>query len=560
MKVVALAYPTFDGLVCYTGLAKENEGDLSDTGDRIADWLNGVSDVRFFKAVELLQVRAQSYVAEVERNTGTRNKLTIIAAAFVNQRARAAVVSNFEDTAGHFLQAPTADMRVSWAAVKPGEQPVIIITGHKAAVSPTDRNDLFAEVVDAREDSGRVRRAIQGLNRSAHRNQGATDLISEECTVVSLDSAGSGFQEMDDVPGLALRHVNNGFNFGIADLLSQLGESATIVGAAFGTSKPANRKRPECRRDVVDFSDSGYTMEEVLHVVDLDCAVYGIDSHGQILGSHSKSDDRAMHRYWTCGIHEDGLEYLEIDPLINPGGCMSPGGRFVVLMNVGGVWTPKVFEAGRPERTLEVSEGMGEVELAAINDSGSVCGTIATNQDDTDLDRFRPAYWSPSGEILILWDQGLGSGARAVAMNEDELVLVWDRVNDSRSSTVLWTPHGGGLVEIEGEIIPTSLTSSGPILGFDRKSAVASYDRRTWSRLRANDGFIPTGCNDEFDVIGWVTMDGYGTGWALKDDALVLLPGFRFHSAYPCFINESGVVAGKLTADHEQHIVLWYPE
>jgi hypothetical protein len=215
-------------------------------------------------------------------------------------------------------------------------------------------------------------------------------------------------------------------------------------------------------------------------------------------------------------------------------------------------------------RELEVPVRMGEPQVTAINDSGNVCGVIAINRDNTDANRERPAFWDADGALHIAQDLKEGTRGRAVHVNSSDKVLVWASHGWWGRVCLIWDPLEGRTTEIPGEIIPTFITDDGVVLGFDRRSgrdaAIVSYDQATWTRLPLNDGFSPSICDNSLTIGGHVTIDGYSRIWImLRGGQVTILPTYEYHRAYARAINNSGVIAGQLTADNEQHVALWFP-
>jgi hypothetical protein len=476
-----------------------------------------------------------------------------------------AVISNFENVQGYIASTALPQLEIDWEAYRPGYPPVVLVTGNKGAVTKESKQDLITAIVNAGEDSGRIRNEVRLLNRLTSRSPAAKDAISEGCTVVSMDSSGSGNQDIEPTPGLSVRHVYNGHYFSIDDILSSMGaENATVVGAAFGTNKPALRKPVDCKRSVSDPGDSRYTITEVMHCIDLDCGPFGIASDGRVFGSHSAEDNRAYHRYWFW-TENGGLAYLDIDPTMHNSGCMSANGHTAFVAGDHEHPTVMALIVGAPGfRELEVPSGMGEPQVAGINDTGGVCGVIAINQDNTDPNRERPAFWDQRGALYIAEDLKNGTRGRAVHINSSGKVLVWSGYGMWGRICLIWDPTQGRTTEIPGEIIPTFLTDSGVVLGFDRRSgrdaAIVSYDQATWTKLPLNDGFSPSICDNSLTIGGSVTVDGYSRIWLLPHGGrLALLPTFEYHRAYARGLNNSGVIVGQLSADNEQHVALWVP-
>ena len=565
MKLITLHYPSFDGLLSYTGVAKERLSDPEDTADYLMRWLQETEGMRFFQVIEHLRGRASTYIADIERRTGDRQRLTLIATAFVGNNAQTVVISNFENVHGYIASKALPQLEIDWEAYRPGYPPVVLITGNKGVVTKELQQDLITAIIDAGEDSGRIRNEISLLNRLASRRSAAKDTISEGCTVVSMDSSGSGNQDIELTPGLSVRHVHNGHHLSIEHLLSSMGaENATVVGAAFGTSKPAMRKPVNCKRSVSDPGDSRYTLTEIVHCIDLDCTAFGIATDGTVFGSHSTEDNRAYSRYWFS-TENGGLSYIDIDPTMHNSGCMSANGHTALVGGDREQPTVMALMVGTPgSHQLEVPSGMGEPQLSAINDTGSVCGAIAINRDNRDPNRERPAFWDERGSLYIAEDLKNGTRGRAVHINRSGKVLVWSAHGMWGRICLIWDPIQGTTTEIPGEIIPTFLTDSGVVLGFDRRAgrdaAIVSYDQATWTKLRLNDGFSPSICDNSLTIGGNVRVDGYSRIWLMRPGGHVdLLPVFEYHHAFARALNDSGVVVGGLTTDNEQHVAVWVP-
>jgi hypothetical protein len=82
MKLITLHYPSFDGLLSYTGVAKERVSDSEDTADHVIRWLHMTEGMRFFQVVGHLRERASIYIADMARRTGGRQRLTPYCCSF----------------------------------------------------------------------------------------------------------------------------------------------------------------------------------------------------------------------------------------------------------------------------------------------------------------------------------------------------------------------------------------------------------------------------------------------------------------------------------------------
>jgi hypothetical protein len=170
MKLVTLHYPSFDGLVSYTGIAT-TAGDSRDTAERVTFWLAGKPNLRFHEVVEEIRLGASEFVRAAQAQEGALRRLTLIAAAFVESRPTVAVISNFESVNASDPDTIQPELRTSWDALRPGERPKVILTGAKSAVPQADRGHLVALAEEAGEDSARIRNGIRSINGAAYRRR-----------------------------------------------------------------------------------------------------------------------------------------------------------------------------------------------------------------------------------------------------------------------------------------------------------------------------------------------------------------------------------------------------
>jgi hypothetical protein len=567
MKMARLTYPSFDALACFTGLAKTSAASSEDTIDYMVKWLAGSHGARLFQVVELIRQGASDYVAAVERDSGRRERLTIVVAAFLGERVQVAVISNFQDTLGQIPQAPLPELRVSWESLRPGEPPIILVTGNRKTVTRQDLDDLMQTVTEAGEDSARIRTAIRDLSRTASRHPLANQTISLECTVVSMDSSGSGVHDVDETRGIEVKDIRDGQHFSFREVLESLGaHGAQLVGASFATNKPTTRRPPNCTRELWDVSASGFDMVEIFHAVNLDCFPLGVSDSNTVLGRNSEPSDRSRQVYWTWALDDpDRIHPLDLEPTQVYGGCINASGTIAVLHGAREHPAGVVLDNGGGSHNLEIPIGMGEPELTAMNSDGAICGSLSINLDVSDSDRRRPVFWDSSGKIYVLTGLTVGSNGRSVDLTDDGIVLVWESYGIFGRAVTLWNPLTGSVKQVPGEIIPTARARGGEILGFDRRDgrdvAVLATDDQNWSNLPLNDGFAPANLNDFLMIVGNVKVDSYSNGWLLRtgDAHPVLLPTFRYHHTFPRHINSSGFITGQLSADNEQHVVLWTP-
>ncbi len=303
MKLVTLNYPSFQGSLCFTGLAKESLIETTTTADHIVQWLSKTCDMQFHQLVQQLQHDASHYIRSVETRLGVRQKLTIVCTAQVNQRPTAAVISNFEDTESEFQEStPRPQLEVSWLK-RSAPRPVLIVTGAKPSITPQERADFRSSINEAPEEADRIRNEMKALSRWAAKKEIARLTVSEGCTVVSVDPAGSGLQSVGNEPGVEVLHVTNGINLG-AIFSSVLGEDFVkvaktrgVISSSFASSRPLP-KLPPCRRIISNPECAPAELIEVpvtgrLH------NILGIDDSGQVLGSTTVGNMDSTHAVWV---------------------------------------------------------------------------------------------------------------------------------------------------------------------------------------------------------------------------------------------------------------------
>lgn len=563
MKLVTLQYPTFSGLISYTGYAKDRMENPQDTARRIVNWLERSPNIQFHEAVELLRSNATSYIADVERQTGIRHRLTLIAAAFVNTRPIIAVISNYESVYGRESSNVGQELITSWGKLGAGASPKVIITGCKPAVSPASREALEQLVRRAGEDSARIRHAIEDLNRYASRSKKWGSGISEHCSVVSMDSSGSGLQDLTQGSEVTTHSITNGLYIDLAAVLESIGIKGTVVGASFGTSKPTTRRAHECERALVENGCTEFQLTELTHTVDADCNAFDINSNGVIIGASSSSDNRSWHQYWkweeTTGLSNLNYWSQNCSAAINNSGIVALNtvtqeGRSAL-----------VVLAGQDERLLEIPGSMMEPEVTSINASGIVGGAISINQDVTDADRTRPAVWGADGTLTVL-DQLCGAeNGRVVSLNRHGLALVWANRGPWGRLPLVWDLNSGQVKPLPPGVIPLSITETGQVVGIikgadgQHKPAI-SFDYESWAELAVNFGFSPNSANDQLAIVGSVTADGYPRPWMTRaNSSPILLPAYQYHSVIPRAINSRDFIVGQASTDHEHHVLLWQP-
>src|SRR6266516_255751 len=259
-KVVSLQYPDWYGFVTYTGVGRWQ---ARDTSLWIVDWLQGSHDAQLDDIARLLVSNGTKWLEGIKRATGKWYKHTFPLVAFTESGPILKVISNFEDTQGQNDPAPAKQLSVSTRNSR--GRISATVTGWKPAVSRQQRRALERLAEQHPEDSGRLRHALSSLNETAARSLFAQELISSECTVLSLGADGQGFQDVSEASNIEPRSIMNGIpSPDIKSLIGQLGGSGKtwkFRSGSFGSSTPRQPDLAPCRPRLVSPSASaGYEL------------------------------------------------------------------------------------------------------------------------------------------------------------------------------------------------------------------------------------------------------------------------------------------------------------
>ena len=563
MKLVTLHYPSFDGFVSYTGLAR-GVADTSDTAEKVTSWLEGQADLQFHELVEILRSKAIEFVTEISEQEGATEKLTLIVAAFVNSRPTLAVVSNFESADGRRWQQPSAELRTSWRSLKSTESSYVHITGMHKTVSADEESRLRSLIGDATDDPGRVRISISEINREAAKLRSSKGAISEECTVISFDVTGSGLQDIPLMVGVETRSLTNGISFDMAGILRSLGvQGAVLRGAAFGTNKPGRDLTDfECDRELQDFGRSGFTLQEIARVTRAECRALAINDHGIIVGS-SRPADRVTYQYWLWDP-QSGIEELPIQTM-SPSAAINRDGLVAINVQAGDRTSHPLVWRNGDTYDLEIPEGMGEANARCINPLGFVAGSISISLDVSDGCREKPAVWDRDGSISILADLFGANSGHVVSINEDGIALVCANTCPFGWKTILWNTRSGEVRSVSDQVIPIFLSDVQAIVGIGSDVAgaqfpVLSHNTTTWTLVSGHSGYVPNSANQALNIVGQVPIDGFMTPWvSFCGGTPLLLPTYKNHQCHTGPINNNDTIVGHITTDEEQHVVIWQP-
>jgi len=259
---------------------------------------------------------------------------------------------------------------------------------------------------------------MREANRAAAAMPAAEDSISEGCTVVSMDSAGRGFQDMANVPGVAVLDVHNGTVLSFEGVLEDLGIAGAVIrGTSFASSKASARGSVEvCVPEVLNLSGSRYEIIEITRNMGGDSFAYGVNMNGVVLGRSSSPQSPSSHQYWKW-TEVEGLLYGSVAASY-PSAALSDASFVALVAEPSARTFQPLLLNDESTRLLAVPDGMDEPNLACINRHGQVGGQVAVNKDDTDGHRAKPVVWFPDGRVSILQNL-LGSGSgRVVSLND----------------------------------------------------------------------------------------------------------------------------------------------
>jgi hypothetical protein len=219
---------------------------------------------------------------------------TFVFAAFVDGRAHAATISNFEDCTGRSEACPAPGLRVDSREMRRG--PLLLVTGRKAAVRRASRRRL--ERVAGRSDTSpaRVRSALSQINAEAADAAEAGGTVSVGCSVTSFRRDGSGFQDLTEGSTAHPRSVMNGQP--MPDVVSLLGVNpGPLRGASFVRGSDSERQPyPPCvPRTVTPDGVGGYELTELTHAEFEAAGARNVNDNATVLGSGTRTGQPGAH-------------------------------------------------------------------------------------------------------------------------------------------------------------------------------------------------------------------------------------------------------------------------
>jgi hypothetical protein len=554
-KLVTLHYGEWDGFVAYTGIGRweKRGGTPLDTSDFVVQWLEGLYPATPADVAGRVRDRATNLLSTVKAEPD-RKRLTFILAAFVAGTPQLAIISNFEDCCGR--NDAKAEPQFTVSNMRFRRRPRIVVSGWKPAVSPQERRLRERIIHRLPDDPARVRRMLAEINAEAARSPEAQDMISPECSVVSVRADGQGRY---DANGPVVSR-----SLAMGTRLPDTRELAKLMGFDLGQMKAATfaSSRPrmpyaQCQpRTITPAGAGGYVVREAWHEDFAFCRADDVSDAGVVLGIGERHI-RPDHHVWTAPLGGEPKPCGFIGELggINAVGeiaarvMMSDGLGHAVRWREGAITDLGVFRGNHAGAT-------------AINSEGLVAGRVCADSTQRGQSNWRPAAWAPE-ELHVLEDFGCDWGL-AVDVSDEGIVLVRGHVG-RQCRAILWNPLTGktDLVGGMAGIWPLAITIDGIVLGTslgrdESRVAFLAKPGQPWERLGTAAGLHAWTMNDAGDVVGHMMVEGYDRPWLRRSSGEILwLPYFNHHHCRPAAINRLGTIVGRATTDHGSHALIW---
>jgi hypothetical protein len=547
------------GFITYTGVGSLYS---KDTSAFLVDWLSGKEDLTLDDFVRIIVDEGSSWLDRVNRIAGTPQPHTFVMVAFTGERPEIIIASNVEDAAGHVSSVPKD--RLTETRIRARNRSVAVITGKKAAVTRQRKKNLERLADIYPNDSARIRHAMMSLNRAAAQSPKAENAISEECTVISVDVSGQGFQEISPERRVEVRSITYGLQMpDLTQVARKLGiRRPRLVGASFG-SFPQHAAQPiTCHPSIIVPPGSKYELVELSHDSFYSTLTRAIGNDGSILGAGTTFERRGDHRYciWSPqgGVSElpfVGQNDIGMD-------LISPAHAALTAMLDGSLRAIRWEGSGGTDLGEYLGRDSG---VKTLNTEGTMAGWVCIDREQRGQDHYRPCIWSKDNSLHVLEELGGWTWGIAVDLNTDGAVLIWLH-KKGVTSAHLWS-YEGALTQIgQGSppvVIPMGLNDRGDVLGFVndsnyRPTALIARQGAAWELLGTKPGMYPTAIGEDSSVIGSVRQDGFERPWLFPPSGEVIeLPSLRFHHCRPIAINSQGDIVGDGSTDHGSHALLW---
>lgn len=565
-KLISLQYEGWSGFVAYTGIGRWKG---RDTRDYLVDWLRefpatGVNDI-----TERIRSMGTAWLGEIEKGTKKRQRHTFILAAFEAGKPIVAVVSNFENAYERNDKYPSENLTTTTRRF--GNNPMVVVCGWRQAVKRHSRTQLERVARQAPSDPARFRILLANINAESARNADAKNLISPNCSVMSLRPDGQGVVNVEgkiDVRCIVFGIVSPSLNEIVRLMQTSVGgpdfSNVRLIGAAFASSGQRVPYEP-CQPKIIKPSDAhGFTLRE-LAIKDLpSCMALDVNDTGVVLGQGNRHERRDLDVPWTLAGDDvllwrpDETERSVHIRAINNSGQMAMETHTVESKIQASRW------AGSSQFMLEPCLVSADSGAESINNNGTVVGWVSIDPAKKGQGSHRPAAWR--AHKLINFPNFQGDWGYASDINDGELAIGLIYVR-GRPHAFLWDLNDGNWWEIPGRpsVIPHAISSNGVVLGNLNLSngstlALTSNKDEGWKPLTTPPGYYATALTTAGDVAGYSKQDGYLRPWFRRANGeTILLPYFEFHNCKPTAINASSVIVGSAMTDHGSHALLWSP-
>jgi len=576
-KTVMLTYWAWDGFITYTGVGRWRDKDISDL---IAEWLTGVGEPSISDVANTVAAKGTEMLRDVEQFF-PRRRHTFTLAGFEKDQPHVYVISNFEDCFGQSRNNIDDRLTVTTRSLRKGKKAIVIVTGRKEAVPLADRRMLGSVSGQYPEDSLRVRRRMEALNRAAASLPESGGAISEDCLVVSFRSDGTGAMQLNrDAVELPAQfpQISDGINVGegMRDALSNVGidlSQMRMLQGSFARGRPANGPAAApiapCRYAIrTPDTSSGYHLSEITSADFEVLAAKDISDRGQIIGT-GRADAAAQSdipwswhggplerlNYVGTAVAVNGLGQIVASPQLTPG-------AYRVAIYERNTLVELPLYPGEPGTFV----GVNSVAVA-INDQMAIAGELhADREDPRQRTATRAAIFNPSRPTVIFEGLAAQFDTRAVDINEQGRVLVLASSSGSDVHCILWDPASGSWTYFDDERVyafPVTLNDDDFALALSNNRyghpvAIICEPGGNWKRLGTRDGWEPLDMNNRGEVIGRGMIDGLFRPWLRRPTGeVVLLPYLSDHHTYLTSINNRGQIVGSANADRCSHAIWW---
>jgi hypothetical protein len=180
------------------------------------------------------------------------------------------LVSNFQSLFSETAHTPRSSFEVSSRTLRTKESPLIIVTGDTNAVTRHQRARLKHAAEEYPNDGGRMRRLLGRINVESAQSKSARELISRECSVMSLHSDGTMRMQTNSQGAPPAPQLMSGIDMFKAarDAMKPLGidlsklQIVQSTGVRFRQGD-SGLEEDTCRLSFVELDDSSYEIQRI---------------------------------------------------------------------------------------------------------------------------------------------------------------------------------------------------------------------------------------------------------------------------------------------------------